>query len=206
MASAISNEKRNQIITAAEGLFQSTGVAPSNEMVREKLGGGSMSYIQPVMREWRESLESKKVQAITMPESVSQAMSLSLVGMWEAAIAEASKELTHYKTNSTQEIARLTEERDSALSEIEKMEADKELSDVERLGAIKQLESAKAQLATLDKQLDKAAHEADKCNLLLGASKEKISALELELKEQKSLYASLQKELIKIASNAGAKK
>ncbi|MEH6688755.1 MAG: DNA-binding protein [Halopseudomonas sabulinigri] len=206
MASAISNEKRNQIITAAEGLFQSTGVAPSNEMVREKLGGGSMSYIQPVMREWRESLESKKVQAITMPESVSQAMSLSLVGMWEAAIAEASKELTHYKTNSTQEIARLTEERDSALSEIEKMEADKELSDVERLGAIKQLESAKAQLATLDKKLDKAAHEADKCNLLLGASKEKISALELELKEQKSLYASLQKELIKIASNAGAKK
>lgn len=63
----IKPEIRDKILSAANSL-QAEGVeTPTNEQVREYLGGGSLSHISPVMREWRDSKKSEVAAALEIP-------------------------------------------------------------------------------------------------------------------------------------------
>lgn len=55
----IKPEIRERIVVAASALAAEGIDSPTNEQVRERMGGGSLSHISPVMREWRESRKAE---------------------------------------------------------------------------------------------------------------------------------------------------
>jgi chromosome segregation ATPase len=105
------NEK--SIIEMCEKL-QSDGLNPTQNAVRDALGGGSFATIAPVIKKWREQLnENEQLINIVIPASVETALSTLGGQLWRSATSEAE--------------ARMTSEREalaSARDELDKERAD----------------------------------------------------------------------------------
>ena len=63
----IKTEIKQKIMACADELVASGINEPTNDQVRERLGGGSLSHISPVMREWRGNRKDAVVVALDMP-------------------------------------------------------------------------------------------------------------------------------------------
>ena len=70
----IKPEIRNRILSAASALTAEGIESPTNDQVRERMGGGSLSHISPVMRQWRQSRKADVVAALDMPADLKRAV------------------------------------------------------------------------------------------------------------------------------------
>jgi|TARA_Y100001934_G_C12387159_1_gene797237 chromosome segregation ATPase len=203
---AISEKKRADILAAIERLYRSTGKAPKVQEIIAEMGGGSASYVTPVRREWVESMEKAKTVARKMPDAVRQIMESATAAMWEVTTGEADAELAEYKLKAEEQAATLTAERDAALGDVERLEADSELQAIELAGAKDLAEGLRAQLAQAMQQVG----ELQGANTLLQQKAESLTAqledktaqlaeVKGELAEVKRSHANLQKELLALA-------
>tara|TARA_Y100001973_G_C5185354_1_gene327483 strand:+ start:200 stop:826 length:627 start_codon:yes stop_codon:yes gene_type:complete len=203
---AISEKKRADILAAIERLYRSTGKAPKVQEIIAEMGGGSASYVTPVRREWVESMEKAKTVARKMPDAVRQIMESATAAMWEVTTGEADAELAEYKLKAEEQAATLTAERDAALGDVERLEADCELQAIELAGAKELAEGLRAQLAQAMQQVG----ELQGANTLLQQKAESLTAqledktaqlaeVKGELAEVKRSHANLQKELLALA-------
>ena len=63
----IKSEIREKIIVTAMSLVAEGNENPTNDQVRERMGGGSLSHISPVMREWRSSRKTELATVLEIP-------------------------------------------------------------------------------------------------------------------------------------------
>ncbi|MFT7532449.1 MAG: chromosome segregation ATPase [Gammaproteobacteria bacterium] len=200
----VKQEIRDKIFTAATALASEGMDNPTNDQVRERMGGGSLSHISPVMREWRESRKAEIVAALDIPADLKKTIETSVSQVWASAskLAAAAIETTRQEADAVIEAA--TAERDEALAEIDRLETriaerDGTLADKTQL-----IDQAKAELEHVRGQCVKLTTESAALEARLVDRNEQIKGLKTELKESRNDNKVLQGELIDIARKVKA--
>jgi chromosome segregation ATPase len=176
---------KTKIFAACEEL-QKSGVKPTLERVREALGGGSFSTINPILKEWKEQQATSEQPALELPAEAVQAASQAAALIWKIA-TDKSSELT----NS------LKHEFEALLKEAvtEKEEALKEVLNLEQAAA--NLSTDKQNQA---EQINALTVQLQKLQLMLDADVQQIEELKTELKqvhnEANTLSAEVQKQAL----------
>jgi predicted RNase H-like nuclease (RuvC/YqgF family) len=158
---------KNKIFAICAEL-QKSGVKPTLERVREALGGGSFSTINPILKEWKEQQSSHDQPALELPPEAVQAAAL----IWKIA-TDKSTELT----NS------LKHEFEALLKEAvtEKEEALKEVLNLELAAA-----NLTAEKQSQAEQINALTVQVQKQQLALDASEGKAAELKEEMKTLRS--------------------
>lgn len=196
---AISNKKLQEITEAINEIHRSTGQIPTVAGVIEVMGGGSASYVTPVLRGWREAQLDRERIIRDMPEGVKKVMDEALVALWSTAVKEADSDLASYRETAELEIKQLLEERNLALNDLEKAEAALELQKIELDGALAQNQSFKEARAELEAEARKAATELEIRTIEVQSLKGRLDDYKELLAEQKKSSAALEAKLLEIA-------
>lgn len=192
MTANISESIKQRIIEVANTLVLEGIESPTNNEVRERLGGGSLSHISPVMREWRNERKEQVTMSVEIPADLKKVIETALAQVWNTSNNIAFSTIETIKTESESQIDEANQERDEALIEVEKLER-------ENLSLQDQLRNA---LINLDKQTERAnglQAEAMSLERVLEERKERITKLEAD-------YEKLQQELIEIVKNTNTPK
>ena len=200
----INQNIKERIIKIANTLVAEGVDRPTNDQVRERMGGGSLSHISPVMREWRESRKAEIVAALEMPSELKKVVETSLGQVWASASKLATASVEKFRLEAETAMEDSARERDEALAEIQRLEgriADLEKAHIEKVEAANQVKSE------LEKEKDDNA-KLTANNAALQARIEdrdaQIKELKSELSESRSQNKHLQEELIVLAK--GSKK
>ncbi|WP_275099652.1 DNA-binding protein [Sedimenticola hydrogenitrophicus] len=196
---SVKKEIREKIVAAANALVAEGIESPTNDQVRERMGGGSLSHISPVMREWRESRKQEVAVALEMPADLRRAMETSLGQVWTVASKLAGSTVEAVRQEADAAIEAATGERDEALAEISRLE--------DRMGELQKALAEKDQaVSQAQGELDKARADAARLsseNAALAARvedrDEQIKSLRAELREAREDNKTLQGELVEIA-------
>ncbi|MDO8863249.1 DNA-binding protein [Haliea sp. E1-2-M8] len=197
---------KDKIAAAANALAAEGNDNPTNDQVRERMGGGSLSHISPVMREWREARKADVAAALEMPAGLKKAIETSVGQVWTAASKLASMTVDTVQREAEAAITAATSERDEALSEISRLEVciselrqlladrDKAVNDIQSMLDKERTHSAK--LGSENAALTIRVSERD----------EQLKGLKAELKESKNDIKALQADLVQIARKSSEKK
>ncbi len=120
---SINTEIKKRILDAANTLAAEGNDNPTNDAVREHMGGGSLSHISPVMREWRASRKEQVNAALDIPADLKKMIETSLSQVWRSASKLASVVIENVRQDAEKDINAATQERDEALAEITRLEA-----------------------------------------------------------------------------------
>ncbi|ABO22865.1 DNA-binding protein [Shewanella loihica] len=199
----IKPEIRERIVVAASALAAEGIDSPTNEQVRERMGGGSLSHISPVMREWRESRKAEVVAALEMPAELRKAIESSVGQVWTAASKLASAQVETVRQEADAAIEAATGERDEALAEVSRLE--------ERIAELQKAVTEKEQaVSQAREELERDRAQSSKLisdNAALVARvddrDEQIKGLKAEWKESRDDNKALQNELVEIARDSG---
>ncbi|EPP3216857.1 DNA-binding protein [Salmonella enterica subsp. enterica serovar Orion] len=114
-----------RIEDAAAALIAAGNPNPTNEQVRQHLGGGSLSHISPVMREFRarqRALASEQTPAL--PPELAELLTGQLALLWQAAVKQAEAGTLAAREQADTDIARADQERDEALAKVTALESE----------------------------------------------------------------------------------
>lgn len=201
----IKPETKEKFIAAANALVAEGIENPTNEQVREKAGGGSLAHISPIMREWKESRKAEVVAALEMPGDLKVVVERSLAQIWTTASKLAQTSVQAYRQEADETIAAVTQERDEALTEIQRLEA----KVAELLKTIDDKDQAISKgAADLEAERTKNAKVTSENAALSSRIEDRdaqIKTLKDELSESRKDTKSLQAELIAIAKDSKKK-
>jgi chromosome segregation ATPase len=201
----IKSDIKEKITAAANALAAEGNESPTNDQVRERMGGGSLSHISPVMREWRESRKAEVVAALEIPADLKKAIETSVGQVWTAASKLASVTVETVRQEAEEAIGAATDERDEALGEIIRLE--ERIAELQKALADKDqvISQVRGELDTGRGQVAKLASENAALVARLDDRDEQIKGLKTELKESREDHKALQRELVEIARKAGKK-
>ena len=113
---------KDKIFSACDTL-QAQGVKPTLERVREKLGGGSFSSINPILKEWKEQqIRGGSRVAIELPAEALEAINQATQLIWKLAV-DKNAELTHaMKQEFDGWLKEAVAEKEEALAEVSRLE------------------------------------------------------------------------------------
>jgi chromosome segregation ATPase len=195
----INPEIKQRIIAAANFLATEGNDMPTNDQVREKMGGGSLSHISPVMREWKKSRKAEVAAALEMPADLKRTIESSLANVWNSASKLATASVESLRKDMETNVKAANDERDEALREVVNLEKtihDLQQSLEEKTKTIIEMDTLtsetmaqSAQLATDIAVLNARIEERDK----------NLEGLKAEMIDTKKRNQSLQDELLKIA-------
>ncbi len=199
---AINPEIQQRIIDTANSLVAEGTPEPTNTLVLERMGKGSLSHVSPVMREWRESRKAEVVAALEMPTELKKAMETSLSHMWMTASKLATVAVDQVRHDAEERVLVVTKERDEALAEIERLESHvaaqaKTLSEKDAL--IAEGTAALEQEKTLHQ---KTAFDNAALSARLEDRDAHIKTLTEDMKTAREDYKQLQGELVALARSA----
>ncbi|MBC3252374.1 DNA-binding protein [Serratia fonticola] len=114
-----------RIEDGAAALIAAGTVNPTNEQVRQHLGGGSLSHISPVMRAFRaRQRELASEQTPAMPPEMLQLLTGQLGLLWQAASKQAAADTLAAREQADADIAQADQERDAALGQVTTLESE----------------------------------------------------------------------------------
>lgn len=197
-AMKVKAEIRERIINAANALVTEGISNPTNEQVREKLGGGSLSHISPAMREWRESQRTDTTSAIEMPIELKKIVDSTMSQVWASANKLAQAAFQAYRDEAESNTQEATRERDEALAEIQRLEAQIALLETGLSQKEKELKTATSEL-----ERERLAHLKVSAENTVLTDKAKdngksISELKAEISDARRDNKDLQAQLIAI--------
>lgn len=195
----VRQEIKEKIVGAANALAAEGNESPTNDQVRERMGGGSLSHISPVMREWRESRKSEVAAALEIPADLKKVIETSVGQVWATASKLASASIEAVRQDAEVAIEAATAERDEALEEVRRLE--------EKLIQLEEAASEKDQvIADLQDELKESQKErldlTGRCSTIstrLEDRDEQLKSLKAELKEVRADNKALQADLVEIA-------
>jgi len=205
MAITITPETKKKIYAAANAL-KSRGENITNESVRDEMGGGSLSHVSPVMREWRKEQEQTASVMLEMPDSVRRSMEYLSTELWKAADQEARKRIDATQVDCDNRISLADQERDEALSEVSNLESElaKKIQDIEQLN--KNIQSVQSENKVLSEKLQATLLKLERATVETEAAKEAKGEASIALKAANDNIISLQGELVELAKAKGTKK
>lgn len=199
-------EIKEKIITTANALTSEGIENPTNDQVRERMGGGSLSHISPVMREWRESRKAEVATVLEMPADLKKTIETSVSQVWTAASKLASSTVDAIREEANNAVQAATGERDEALAEVSKLEeriAELNKSLADRDSAV---ESARSEMEVLKGDVSRINSEKAGLAAKLEDRDQHINDIKRELKEAREDNKKLQGDLVEIARKVSAKK
>ena len=104
MTAKISESIKKRIIEVANTLVVEGIESPTNNEVRERLGGGSLSHISPVMREWRNERKEQITTSIEIPADLKKVIETALAQVWNTSSSIAFSTIETIKTESESQI------------------------------------------------------------------------------------------------------
>ena len=123
--STLPPETVRRIEDAAAALIAAGTPNPTNEQVRQHLGGGSLSHISPVMRAFRaRQREQRAEQTPALPPELAQLLTGQLGLLWQAAVKQADADTQAAREQADDDIARADQERDDALAKVATLESE----------------------------------------------------------------------------------
>ena len=121
----LSPDTVRRIEDAAAALIAAGTLNPTNEQVRQHLGGGSLSHISPVMRAFRaRQREQAAEQTAPLPPELAQLLTGQLGLLWQAAVKQAEAGALAAREQADDDIARADQERDEALANVATLESE----------------------------------------------------------------------------------
>ena len=189
---------RDRIIQAAEHLVSKGIEKPTNDQVRERLGGGSLSHISPVMREWRQARQTTINTDLVIPEALQKAIQLSMSQVWESASQLASTRTEEIQAQSQETITEMQTELSEALTEVGRLE--KELSAKTELAErqFAELSQLREEARDYRSDIQRMTLNSDAMENRLSDYKDQLRELKTELKESKEDNKKLQQDLLDI--------
>lgn len=200
MSKLPSPEVVRRIEDAAAALIAAGTPNPTNVQVRDHLGGGSLSHISPVMREFRarqRALASEQTPAL--PPELAQLLTGQLTLLWQAAVKQAEAKTLAAREQADADIAQADQERDDALVKVAMLESELAvLREVvtERDRLLEEVRDLRAEALPLREQVARLTATGE----YLTAQLKDIKA---ELKESRTENRTLQAELLTLARNDG---
>ena len=194
--STLSADTVRRIEDAAAALIAAGNPNPTNEQVRAHLGGGSLSHISPVMREFRarqRALASEQTPAL--PPALAQLLTGPLTLLWQAAVKQAEAETLAAREQADADIAQADQERDEAQAKVAQLESELAvLREVvtERDRLLEEVRDLRAEALPLREQVARLTATGEH----LAAQLQDIKA---ELKESRTENRTLQGELLTLA-------
>lgn len=121
----LSPDTVRRIEDAAAALIAAGIPNPTNEQVRQHLGGGSLSHISPVMRAFRErQREQRADQTPALPPELAQLLTGQLSLLWQAAVRQAEADTMAAREQADSDIAQADQERDEALGKVAELQSE----------------------------------------------------------------------------------
>src|SRR5690554_4304053 len=139
---SIKPEIRARIVGAANALLDQGIQNPTNDQVREQMGGGSLSHISPVMRQWRQERKQAEISAQAVPAELKKDVDAVASRIWFAASRLAQARNEQLKEEAEAKVGAAEGERDEALQEVGRLEG--QLADL-----LNQVREKDAQIAGL---------------------------------------------------------
>ena len=123
--STLSADTVRRIEDAATALIAAGNPNPTNEQVRQHLGGGSLSHISPVMREFRARQRAQASEQVpALPSELAQLLTGQLGLLWQAAVKQADAATLAAREQADDDIARADQERDDAQAKVALLESE----------------------------------------------------------------------------------
>lgn len=123
--STLSPDTVRRIEDAAAALIAAGTPNPTNEQVRQHLGGGSLSHISPVMRDFRTRQRALTAeQTPALPAELAQLLTGQLGLLWQAAVRQADAETLATREQADADIGQADQERDAALAKVTTLESE----------------------------------------------------------------------------------
>ncbi|NXZ90045.1 DNA-binding protein (plasmid) [Serratia sp. JSRIV002] len=123
--SSLPHDTVRRIEDAAAALIAAGTSNPTNEQVRQHLGGGSLSHISPVMRAFRaRQRELASEQTLALPPELLQLLTGQLGLLWQAACKQANADTLAAREQADADIAQADQERDAALAQVATLESE----------------------------------------------------------------------------------
>jgi hypothetical protein len=187
-----------KIEDAAAALIADGNPNPTNEQVRAKLGGGSLSHISPVMRNFRarqRAINSEKVPV--MSAELHHSLSSQLELLWRQSFQMAEISCHVNLEQAFENIAKVEQERDTALNQL--------------ASAINEVALTKPVVEERDRLLNeviewrtqafKLQEQATRLNVINEQITDEIIEVKSALKEAKGLNESLQYEILNLTKS-----
>ena len=194
--STLSADTVRRIEDAAAALIAAGNPNPTNEQVRAHLGGGSLSHLSPVMREFRarqRALASEQTPAL--PPALAQLLTGQLTLLWQAAVKQAEAEMLTAREQADADIAQADQERDDVLAKVAVLES--------QLAVLQGVEAERDRLLEDVRELRAEALPLREQVARLSATGEHLAAqlqdIKAELKESRTENRTLQAELLTLA-------
>lgn len=196
----LSPDTVRRIEDAAAALIAAGTPNPTNEQVRQHLGGGSLSHISPVMRAFRvRQRELAAEQATPLPAELAQLLTGQLGLLWQAAVRQAEAGALAAREQADDDIARADQERDEALANVAALESELAvLREVvaERDRLLQEVRELRAEALPLREQVARLTATGEHLVAQLQETK-------AELKEAREDGRQLQTELLALARQDG---
>ena len=193
----LSPDTVRRIEDAAAALIAAGTPNPTNEQVRQHLGGGSLSHISPVMRAFRaRQREQAAEQATPLPPELAQLLTGPLL---QAAVKQAEAGALAAREQADDDIARADQERDEALATVAALESELAvLREVvaERDRLLQEVRELRAEALPLREQVARLTATGEHLAVQLQDTK-------AELKEAREDGRQLQTELLALARQEG---
>lgn len=193
----LSPDTVRRIEDAAAALIAAGTPNPTNEQVRQHLGGGSLSHISPVMRAFRaRQREQAAEQATPLPPELAQLLTGQL---GQAAVKQAEAGALAAREQADDDIARADQERDEALATVAALESELAvLREVvaERDRLLQEVRELRAEALPLREQVARLTATGEHLAVQLQDTK-------AELKEAREDGRQLQTELLALARQEG---
>ncbi|MBY6260057.1 DNA-binding protein [Phytobacter diazotrophicus] len=196
----LSPDTVRRIEDAAAALIAAGTPNPTNEQIRQHLGGGSLSHISPVMRAFRaRQREQAAEQATPLPPELAQLLTGQLGLLWQAAVKQAEAGALAAREQADDDIARADQERDEALANVAALESE--------LAVLREVVAERDRLLQEVRELRAEALPLREQVARLTATGEHLAAqlqdTKAELKEAREDGRQLQTELLALARQDG---
>lgn len=189
----LSPDTVRRIEDAAAALIAAGTLNPTNEQVRQYLGGGSLSHISPVMRAFRaRQREQAAEQTAPLPPELAQLLTGQLGLLWQAAVKQAEAGVLAAREQADDDIARADQERDEALAKVAALESE--------LAVLREVVAERDRLLQEVRELREQVARLTATGEHLAAQLQDTKA---ELKESREDGRQLQAELLALARHDG---
>lgn len=131
------------------------GQKPTLDRVRQALGGGSFTTIQPLLKEWKEKRSAEpKAEAAVAPDDIKELLGSLAAQIWNKAQTKAGEELRALREAMQGRLDEVEQEKLDATLEVERLET-------ENLALTEKLTVAAVETGDYKKALHQARVELD---------------------------------------------
>jgi hypothetical protein len=103
------------------------GIKPTLERIREELGSGSFSTINPILKQWKENrLSNHNVEPIELPTEIAAIGERATALIWKVANDQCNLMIKTIRDETNRLVEQSNAEREEALHEIKRLETEHE--------------------------------------------------------------------------------